>query len=506
MVGIALAGRFTQLTRDDDAERASNAPAIGRDGTPLAHVSTRLGANESLHGDPEVLLNDGNRDLVLGRATGDAPAVDAEGTAVAFASTSDLVGRNADGSAEIFLYDVANGALTQVTDDRSAAGESGAPALSGDGRLLAFDSSSDVAGLNPIGARVVYLRSLTHEYTLVTNTVDGPFSGESPSVSDDGRWIAFVSDVDLGGANADRSPEIVLYDRVRDTFTQLTGGAACAASNPRLSADGTHVAFNSTCGYGARAAGGGAGVFVVDNPALSLVFHAEGPVRLTVTAPDGAVTDEATNAIANARYERADYDGDTIGETRVTIPQPAAGRYLVRLTAAPGAASDDRVTLDGVVDAVTTRLAEADVAMIDGAQLSLSHQALERATARIKPRIGSTSRLAFSAVLPHPRAASGPVRIRFVDGRTERAFDVGVVEGLRRPGAFTGTVDGFDVKLRALPRERSTSVNLQARRGDLGAFAQKSLVAMTIVVQIGPDTDVYSGRFVRRANGDLVLE
>src|SRR5205085_8579026 len=66
----------------------------------------------------------------------------------------------------------------------------------------------------------------------------------APSISDDGRFIAFASNRDLTGANADANLEIFLYDVALHTFTQLTNTAGIVgASDAKLSGDGTRVTF-----------------------------------------------------------------------------------------------------------------------------------------------------------------------------------------------------------------------------------------------------------------------
>ena len=52
--------------------------------------------------------------------------------------------------------------------------------------------------------------------------IDGNFQ---PSISDDGRFIAFSSNRDLANQNADGNLEIFVYDSVTVSFAQLTNSS-----------------------------------------------------------------------------------------------------------------------------------------------------------------------------------------------------------------------------------------------------------------------------------------
>jgi Tol biopolymer transport system component len=100
------------------------------------------------------------RDLQTGRTTlaspdlpNDAstmPAISADGQSIAFVSrATNLAARDRNKSADVFLYDVGTGTLTLISrrsDGESANGTSLSPSISGDGRWIAFQSdASDMA-------------------------------------------------------------------------------------------------------------------------------------------------------------------------------------------------------------------------------------------------------------------------------------------------------------------------------------------------------------------------
>lgn len=97
------------------------------------------------------------------------------------------------------------------------------PTLSGDGSRVVFESS---AGSTPAGFRVVALS------TNATNAADASFlpselsrsRGPAPAVSQDGRRVAFASKDDPLGENRDGDSEIFFHDgcNLNHTFAAMT--------------------------------------------------------------------------------------------------------------------------------------------------------------------------------------------------------------------------------------------------------------------------------------------
>src|SRR5829696_9491833 len=88
------------------------------------------------------------------------------------------------------------------------------PTLSDDGRTVAFESSADLAntGGNP---SFHLLRTNLSSFVEI-----GATRAVCPAMSGDGRIIVFASSEDLVGQNADRNSEIFLFDGVK--LNQLT--------------------------------------------------------------------------------------------------------------------------------------------------------------------------------------------------------------------------------------------------------------------------------------------
>ena len=65
-----------------------------------------------------------------------------------------------------------------------------------------------------------------------------------PSMSDDGKTLAFASNRNLAGLNADANLEIFTYDTTTRQFAQLTNSSGViGASDAKISGDGSSVAY-----------------------------------------------------------------------------------------------------------------------------------------------------------------------------------------------------------------------------------------------------------------------
>lgn len=191
-------------------------------------------------------------------------AISADGRWVAFASAAtNLVPNDTNGLPDIFLYDRTTGALTRVsvaTNGQQGTGTFGCfdPSLSADGRYIAFDAAEN--GLDPSDGNVNGTDIYVHDrQTGVTQMVgrnsqgvQGNLGSSDPSISADGRYVAFTS----WSTNLDSIPngaisnQVYLRDLVAGTTRQVSVdsfgvGANDGSAYPSISADGRHVAFES---------------------------------------------------------------------------------------------------------------------------------------------------------------------------------------------------------------------------------------------------------------------
>lgn len=138
-------------------------------------------------------------------------------------------------------------ALSQVT--QTASGFNSVPALSADGRFVAFSSRANLTGENPSGLRQIFLFELaTSMVDQITSIAVAGRAADSPSVDATGDRVAFHSNADLTGGNADGGIEVFVFDRSAGAVVQLTSSANAAdyAALPSIRDDGLLVAWSGT--------------------------------------------------------------------------------------------------------------------------------------------------------------------------------------------------------------------------------------------------------------------
>ena len=193
-------------------------------------------------------------------------AVSATGRSVAFHSYATNLSRAANKKyLNVFVRDLKT-KRTILVSRQSAAGGAGAnhhsndPAVSADGRYVAFDSFASNLSRHDKGFNDVFLRDLQTERTVLVSrlsAVDGGAgaTGDSyrPSVSGDGRYVAFKSSAkDLSGADADDVDDVFVRDMKTDTTVLVSrqsaaeGGAGANFDSyyPAVSADGRYIGFS----------------------------------------------------------------------------------------------------------------------------------------------------------------------------------------------------------------------------------------------------------------------
>ncbi len=187
-------------------------------------------------------------------------SVDGRGRYVAFESlASNLVDGDTNRVSDVFVHDRQTGKTTRVSVDsrgRQANGGSAAPSLSGDGRFVGFGSyaSNLVDGDTNQDIDVFVHDRQTGETIRVSVDSQGRQANGSsgvPAVSADGRWIAFHSFAsNLVDGDTNGSLDIFVNDRETGstTRTSLTGRGLETNGLSRdstVSGDGRFVAFES---------------------------------------------------------------------------------------------------------------------------------------------------------------------------------------------------------------------------------------------------------------------
>ncbi|HEV2885232.1 MAG TPA: hypothetical protein VGW36_10260, partial [Pyrinomonadaceae bacterium] len=174
------------------------------------------------------------------------PSMSGDGRIVTFESTEDVAGV---GGVESFRAIRANVSVDPSTFTQMGATRAPAAGVSQDGSRIAFASKDDPRGTNGDRNSEIFLYDGAQLHQ-ITNTSPGDVSQRTvngsylPSISDDGRFIAFSSNRDLAGQNSDASFEIFIYDTIAGGFTQLTSASGIVGfTDAKISGDGTGIAY-----------------------------------------------------------------------------------------------------------------------------------------------------------------------------------------------------------------------------------------------------------------------
>lgn len=199
------------------------------------------------------------------QATGESsgPSLSADGRHVAFVSwASDLVSGDANAGSDVFVKDRATGLLVRASvamNGSQPEGESFAPSISGDGRLVGFASdATNLVADDSNGARDVFVRDLlagTTSRISITGLGEPANAGSyAPSMASEGRHVAFTSHAsNLVASDTNGKADVFVRDLQAGTIERISvgpGGAEAtgACEGASISSDGRYVAFASTAG------------------------------------------------------------------------------------------------------------------------------------------------------------------------------------------------------------------------------------------------------------------
>ncbi len=253
--------------------RAAMSGNTAVDGTPPRYVafvssSSNLVAGDT-NGKSDVFLRDrvAGTTTLVSRGVGGVPAdgdsfdvsVSDNGRYVAFSSAaSNVVAGDANGSSDVFVRDMVAGTTERVSVGfvGEASGSSSSPQISADGRFVAFDSDADdlVSGDDNLSYDVFVrdrLSGSTERVSVGPSGQQGEDDSESPSMSRDGRYIAFDSDAEeFSDLDGNISTDVYVRDRLArntarasekanglDAFSDATGGS--------ISPEGRFVGFDT---------------------------------------------------------------------------------------------------------------------------------------------------------------------------------------------------------------------------------------------------------------------
>ena len=242
-------------------------------------------------------------------------AISADGRYVAFQSqATNLVAGDTNGSLDVFVHDRQLDVTVRASVDSSGAqgnGNSfGNASISADGRCVVFDSgASNLVGSDTNGTTDVFVRDLqagtTERVSVDSSGAQANGSCHSPSVSADGRYVAFEGTAtNLVGGDTNALGDVFVRDRNPSGFTStcdpgVAGTMACPCSNPPSGAG--RGCDNSAATGGASLAASGLAYLSAD----SLVFTTSGekPTALStvwqgpMAAPAGIVFGQGVRCV-----------------------------------------------------------------------------------------------------------------------------------------------------------------------------------------------------------------
>jgi Tol biopolymer transport system component len=197
-----------------------------------------------------------------GDGVSSTPSINGDGSLVAFVSQSTNLIAGVNGS-QIYVHNRQTNQVETISRDNTVSivnegdGVSSAPALSADGRFVAFVSTSTNLVTGVSGTQIYVHDRQTGQTTLVSkdnNATPVPGNGVSatPAISSDGQFVAFASmSTNLGAAGGNQ--QIYAHDRLtgaNGTTSLVSKDSAGTAGNgnsstPSISGDGRFVAFMS---------------------------------------------------------------------------------------------------------------------------------------------------------------------------------------------------------------------------------------------------------------------
>jgi Tol biopolymer transport system component len=249
--------------------------SVSANGSVFAFGSSATGLSED---DPDAEVDVYVRDLSSGALTLAStssegvkastfslrPSLDGAGDTVAFMSAAEnLSPQDEDNVMDVFVKDLRSDELVLAStgeDGTTGKGnaDSSSPALSADGRRVAFVSRADnLAPADTDGAPDVYVKDLlTGALQVVSRPRDGaagvpgPYGTGAPSISADGLWLAFDTDAALVPEDDDTAPDVYVADATSGELQLASVSAEGCNSQrgsyrPSLSADGARVSFDS---------------------------------------------------------------------------------------------------------------------------------------------------------------------------------------------------------------------------------------------------------------------
>jgi WD40-like Beta Propeller Repeat len=268
--GTGRTGPPAQENPGDDDPFGARHPATSADGRFVAFQShsTNLVPNDTNNAEDIFVFDRQTRTIerVSVSSSGQqadfesgSPDISGDGRFVTFQSVArnlvpnDTNDASCDGE-DIFLHDRQDGTTRRISLTSTGQQYDGCkedPSISADGRFVAYASQGDPLGLTlPNTNRIYVVEVANGALDLVSRDEGGtPGDGIEPSISGDGNFVTFRSNTQLV-AGAGTNSNIYLYNRATDTPTLVSeaiggGGVSDYTDEPAISADGNFISYLS---------------------------------------------------------------------------------------------------------------------------------------------------------------------------------------------------------------------------------------------------------------------
>lgn len=344
-----VTGTTTLLTPGGDS--GSFAPSVSADGRFVAFQSsaTNLVAGDTNGATTDIFVRDlasGTTTLLTsgGNNASSAPSISADGRFVAFQSNaSNLAAGDSNGAiSDIFVRDLIAGTTTLLTPGGNGSGSS-APSISANGRYVAFqsDSSNLVAGDAGTLSDIFVRDLVTGTTTLVT--LGGNGASVTPSISADGRYVTFTSSAsNLVAGDTNGRDDIFVHDLITGATALLTPGSNADSLNPSISADGRYVTFTSVA----------SNLVAGDTNAASDVFEADNPLWVAPNTPP-IITSNGGGATANVSIAE---NSTVVTTVSATDPEATAGTQSLTYAIVPAVSGGGADAVKFQINAATGAL------------------------------------------------------------------------------------------------------------------------------------------------------
>lgn len=302
------------------------------------------------------------------------PSVSGNGQFVAFRSeASNLLPGDTNSKRDVFVRDMTAGTTVLVSrgvGGVAANGESDSPSISADGNYVVFSSvASNLSPLDtgPTVRDIFVFNRATNEVTLVSRNAGRTGSGNQdssePSISTDGRFVAFTSAADnLVAGDTNGVSDIFVYDISTGAMNRVSVSEAGAEGNgastdANIAPQGLFVAFTSAATNlaGPDANGAVTDAFVASAPDRS-AGNTNAPTAAAAAAQPPATIGDAFLQFSVTYTDDVDLAPTSFDSSDVTITVPGGATVPAELVSSTGSGTSATVTYripapsDGVVD------------------------------------------------------------------------------------------------------------------------------------------------------------